>query len=188
MNERRTHIRVPVGVEGTYQLLGSLVGPRLGMTQDISLGGLRISSTDRMQPGDKVAINLGLPKEGQVSMTGVVVWSRQSAEAGQANYEAGLRWLEVDVHTQARLNSFITDFTRSRSSSITTRDIIITPPIQWARAIILAAAVFTVLWIVFSFWQERLRLRAQVESLQAVSENYRNQAEYLSQQRSGSRY
>jgi hypothetical protein len=166
--------------------LGSLAGPRLGITQDISLGGMRFSSTDRMQPGDKVAVNLTLPREGPVSIMGVVVWSRPSAERGPEDYEAGLRWFSVNAHAQARLNSFVTDYTRSRSVPIAASRIAVTPSILWVRAVILSLTIFSVAATVFAFWQERLHLRSEIESLRTVADNYRNQVEYLSQQRSGS--
>ena len=104
MYEKRVYIRVPVGIEGSYQPLTWLAAPRLGMTRDISLGGARFASSDRLEPGGKISLTLSLPKQGEVILTGTVIWSRMTEQdGGQVGYESGLCWLNVDAHAQARL-------------------------------------------------------------------------------------
>lgn len=171
MNERRVHLRVPVGLEGTYQLLGDLSGPRLGMTEDVSLGGLRLSSADRLQPGDSVAITLKFPEQGQVSVTGVVVWSREFDESGQRNFESGLRWTEIDAHAKARLNAFVTEYTRGglRSFATTFAGITLLSPVRWQLAVGTGLALFAIGMLLFSQWMEHRRLLTEAQSLrQAV--------------------
>ena len=64
MYEKRIYIRVPVGIEGSYQQVSSLSAPRLGITRDVSLGCARFSCSERLEPGSKVALTLDLPEEG----------------------------------------------------------------------------------------------------------------------------
>lgn len=173
MDERRSTIRVPVGMEGTYQLLGDLSGPRLGLTQDISLGGVRLASAERLPPGEKVSISLNLPRAGAVSMTGVVLWSREMQEARQQSFEAGLRWLDVDAHTQARLNAFITEYTRARSITVETGGVPLPPPmIVWPRALALAAGLFFLGSLLTAFWIRQLQLQIELDSLRGILESY----------------
>ncbi len=165
MDERRSTIRVPVGLEGTYQRLGDLSGPRLGITEDISLGGLRLSSASPLQAGDHVAIEMKLPQQGAVSLKGLVVWSRQIEESGQRNYESGLRWDEVDAHAQARLNAFVTGFTRSRSYFSASAGMMPASRVRWELSVGIALTLFAVAFLGFMQWAEHRRLAAEVESL-----------------------
>lgn len=174
MNERRGTIRVPVGIEGTFQLLGDLSGPRLGMTEDISLGGMRFSSGSRLPPGEKVAVSLNLPREGQVAITGVVVWSREAQESGQENFESGLRWLFVDAHAQARLNAFITDYTRSRAVSVSSSGMFVAPPVNWIRAAVLSTLFFAVGLVITFMWFNQTRLQIEADSLRTANRVYEN--------------
>lgn len=169
MNERRAHVRVPVGIEGTYQLVGDLSGPHLGMTQDISLGGLRFSSGRRLEPGEKVSVQMVLPAEGQVSMIGRVVWSREVQEAGQRNFESGLFWEEIGAPARERLSAFVTEYTRSRSFSISSSGLAGLPRVRWELAVILSLSIFAAGLLLAAQWIERRRLLSEVESLrQAV--------------------
>lgn len=172
MNERRAQFRVPVGIEGTFHLLGDLSGPQLGITQDVSLGGLRLSSAQRFQPGDKVSIALMLPQQGPVSVTGVVVWSREGQQSGQQNFEAGLRWAEIDAHAQARLNAFVTDYSRTRSFSISSSGLMAPPPLRWHLSVGIAVALFTVGVFLTARWIERRRLVSEVQALRQAVEMY----------------
>ena len=166
MNERRAHIRVPVGTEGTYHLLGDLSGPRLAMTENLSLGGLRFSSSHRLQPGDKVSVVLTLPEHGQIDVTGVVVWSRESQQSGQHDFEAGLRWFGMNVYAQARVNAFITRYTRGRSYEIFAAGPLPAQSVRWGLSIAVAAALFTVGAFLISWSIEHRQLLAQTQSLQ----------------------
>ena len=173
MYERRVHIRVPVGVEGSYQPITRLAAPHLGMTRDISLGGARFVSNERLEPGGEISLTLSLPKEGDVTLTGVVVWSRLTEQGGgQVGYESGLCWQNIEAHAQARLNSFLTDYTRSEGAVIVSNR---QPGFQisWTRVIVfglgaaLAAAVAATLWIrLLNLSSENRSLRTTIQSAQ----------------------
>lgn len=183
MNERRAHIRISAGIEGTYQLLGDLSGPRLGMTRDLSLGGARVSSASRLPAGEKVTIQLALPKQGAVAMTGVVVWSREKQESGQQNFETGLRWLPIDPHAQARLNAFITDYTWSESIAVSSSgQLLVSSPVNWLRAFALALGIFGFTALIALIWVRQLGLEVDAKSLNRVVKFYQYQISALAQQ------
>ena len=180
MYEKRVHIRVPVGVEGSYQPTTRLAAPRLGMTRDISLGGARFVSTERLEPGGKISLTLSLPKEGEVILTGTVVWSRLTEQGGgQVGYESGLCWQNVDAHAQARLNSFLTDYTRSDGAVIISN---IQPGIQipWTRAAIFALVAAAIAGTVATAWIKVRYLSEENKSLRAAVSSYQHQIESLS--------
>ena len=112
MRERRAYTRVPAGVEAQFQVLQDVDAPRLALTKDISLSGMRFTPSEKLDPGSKVFVTLFLPKEGQVNLSGVVAWA-QGGHGDREGYDVGLRWSDVSPVAQARLNSFITDRTRS---------------------------------------------------------------------------
>lgn len=135
MYEKRVYIRFPAGIEGSYQPVTRLAAPRLGMTRDISLGGARFASVERLEPGGKISLTLSLPKEGEVVLTGTVVWSRMTGQGrGQTGYESGLCWQNVDARAQARLNSFFTEYARPEQPAIITSGPA-SAPMSWTRII-----------------------------------------------------
>ena len=176
MYEKRVHIRVPVGIEGSYQPTTRLAAPRLGMTRDISLGGARFASSDRLEPGDKISLSLSLPKEGEMVLTGVVVWSRIGEQrAGQAAYESGLCWENVDAHAQARLNSFLTDYTRSDGSTVIVSSAQAASPLSWyPRAIAAGLGASLLLWGAAVVWLRIHDLNSETRSLRAAVQLYQH--------------
>lgn len=177
MRERRSTIRVPFGAEGTYELGKGLSAPRLGLTQDISLGGMRLGTTERVQPGERLHISIPLPEEGAVSMRGVVVWSREAYRAGQAGYECGLRWTEVDPASQARLNAFLTNATRDAAITVSSGGGF-TPTASWPRAVLFAVAMAVLLLIAGMIWLNWFRLSLEADSYRYSSDAYKQLIEH----------
>ena len=174
MYERRVHIRFPVGMEGNYQPAGKLAAPNLGMTRDISLGGSRFATSERLEPGQKFQVTLKLPQEGRVTLTGLVVWSRESRDADQGGYEAGLCWTNVDPQTQVRLNNFLTDYTRVDSLVVFSR-----PPskqrVSLIRVVLLALVIFSIRVIWAHLWVNQLELTSERNYLRSVLSLYQKQ-------------
>ncbi len=173
MHERRAYIRVPVGIEASYQLARNLSAPRFGMSQDVSLGGMRFTPSDPLQPGDKVSVTLALPREGDVILAGVVVWARESHD-GRSRYEAGLRWTEVNPAAQARLNAFLTEHTRSY-------DVVASAPpevpdvISWPKVLAVSIAIFALMVIFTRAWISHRVLTEEVSSLRNTVQAYQYQ-------------
>ncbi|MDO8730488.1 MAG: PilZ domain-containing protein [Candidatus Omnitrophota bacterium] len=181
MYEKRVHIRVPVGVEGSYQPTTRLAGPRLGMTRDISLGGARFVSPERLEPGGKISLTLSLPKEGEVILTGVVVWSRLMQQGrGQIGYESGLCWQNVDARAQARLNSFLTEYTRSDGAVIVSN---MQPGfrISWTRVVTFGLGAAVAAGVVATVWVKILDLSSENQSLKNAVQSYQHQIDHISQ-------
>ena len=177
MYEKRVHIRVPVGIEGSYHPVTRLAVPRLGITQDLSLGGARFASIERLEPGDKISMSLTLPKQGEITLTGLVVWSRIGEQkAGGVGYEAGLSWENIDAPVQARLNSFLTEYTRYEQPVIVTSGPAASQ-FSWLRAVafgvaayfVISAAAFILLTLQNSSSENR-SLKTAIQSYQHLIE------------------
>lgn len=184
MYEKRVHIRVPIGVEGSYQPVSRLAPPRLGMTRDISLGGARFVSTERLEPGGKVSLTLSLPKEGELIFTGLVVWSRMAEQGtGQVAYESGLCWQSIEPHAQARLNSFLTDYTRSDSAVVISS----LPPHgsegpSWTRAAVFGLTAALLIGAAAALWVRIQDLSAENQALKGAVQSYRHQIDRVAEQ------
>lgn len=173
MRERRATIRVPVGVDGTCQVLKGLAAPQLILTDDLSLGGIRFTSASRLEPGDPVQVSFSLPAQGQVEISGSVVWCRDYSRQGQAGFISGIRWTEIQPSSQARLNAFLTEYTRA-NNDLQISSVRIPPPVNtiaWTRAIVLGVALFTVLTLGailgFSWFQMKRESNSLRQTLQA---------------------
>lgn len=178
MHERRAYIRVPVGVETTYQVLNDLSPPRFGMSEDLSLGGMRITPSERLDPGERVSVHFTLPREGKISLTGVVVWSRVSSNGGDA-CDAGIRWVEVNPSAQARLNAFLTDRTRSYQVIAPAAGLLPEPFISWPRVVAVAFVVFLFTALAARLWVSQYALNMEVNSLKAANASYKQQIDSL---------
>lgn len=181
MYEKRVHIRVPVGVEGSYQPTTRLAAPRLGMTRDISLGGARFVSPERLEPGGKISLTLSLPKEGEITLTGVVVWSRLMQQgSSQVGYESGLCWQNVDARAQARLNSFLTEYTRSDGAVIVSNNLQTGFQISWTRVLIFGLGAAVAAGLAATVWVKLLDLSSENQSLKNAVGSYQHQIDHIS--------
>lgn len=109
MKNRRTYLRIPIGVKAQFQLAKERgVVPRPAVAQNISMIGMRLSPVEELPLGQKVSVTLALPHAGKVRLSGVVVWA-QLAHRGTREYDVGLRWTALAVADQAKLNAFLTE-------------------------------------------------------------------------------
>ena len=115
MRERRSFIRMPVGLEISYQAEEGKSPFRLAVTEDLSLGGMQVWQPQPLDVGQKVNVSFYLPREGQVALRGVVVWSRESVN-GRGGYKTGIQWEELHPPSQARLNAFLIERTKTPHS------------------------------------------------------------------------
>ena len=180
MYEKRIHIRVPVGLEGSYQPVARLAPPRLGMTRDISLGGARFVSTERMEPGSKISMTLSMPKEGEVGITGLVVWSRLADQGGrQTAFESGLCWQNVDARAQARLNSFLTDYTRTDETAVVVSNLPSGLLVSWPRTIALGVGAAVLLIFFLSILLKLGEVQSENQSLKRAIQLYQHQIDQV---------
>ena len=174
MRERRGFIRIPVGLEVCYQAAEGKRPLRLAMTEDLSLGGMQIWQPEPLEQGQKVNVDFTLPKEGHVALHGVVAWCREAVN-GRGGYKAGIQWEELHPPSQARLNAFLIDRTKSRSQYSRVPKIQSASAIIWPRALSLGVFIFALLLAGGLFWLDRTRLQTEVSSLRFKASSYERQ-------------
>lgn len=179
MRERRAYVRVPAGLEVTYQIAQPSVPARLGMGEDLSFGGMRLWLPERLDPGHKLSLNLTFPEGIQTTFQGMVVWSQEVGD-GKGGFRCGIRWAALNPISQARLNAFLTSRTRPSPDSLKgTTSSAPKPPIFWPRAIALAALGFALLTLAGILWVEWYRLTTETNSLHVVVRNAERLIQHL---------
>lgn len=180
MEEKRAHIRVPVGLKGTYQVIQRASFPRLGITRDLSAGGMRFTCPDFLGKGDRVAVSFTLPEEGPVEMTGEVLWSRE-LQTEPSGCEAGLRWTEIGSHTQARLNAFLLQRTRADSAVLFANVASVPIPflIRWPRSIAAGLLIGGGLLMLGWIWFRQAELSREVKALQFLASAFQDHLDRL---------
>ena len=63
---------------------------------DISLGGVRIFSDDRLKVGELLKLEFFLDAAAPVTYTAQVVWIEPLPEAAQARFDVGLKFLQLE--------------------------------------------------------------------------------------------
>ena len=171
MQERRVFVRIPVGIDLTYQVKEGLTPPRLGISEDLSLGGMRFRPLERLEAGQRVAVTLDFPKLGKAVLNGLVVWSRDLL-GNAPGYQAGLRWDEISPSDQTRLNAFIVEHARPKPSSEITAFGPAQTPLNWSRIAALSALGF-LLWLAIArIWTNETRFRMEIDSLRLANQVY----------------
>lgn len=176
MYEKRVHIRLPVGLEGTYQPMTRLEGPRLGITQDISIGGARFASTEQLQPGAKVALTLSLPGQGEATLNGMVVWSRPGSTG---TYDAGLCWDNLDASAKSRLDGFLTGHAAIGAPMIIPAAMVDDQTV-WMLAAAAGIGIFFLLWAAAWIFVTVQTLNIENEALQRGLQAHRHLIEHVS--------
>lgn len=76
---------------------------------DVSLGGMRIYSDDRLDIGAHVELELLVDGEDGVEVTARVVWIEPLGKDGPAAYDVGLEFLEVTDAAKRHLEGLLHD-------------------------------------------------------------------------------
>ncbi len=107
--QQRRHVRVPTP-EIDVQLIGLDEDLRgLGDLLNVSAGGIRTATDNRDLPiGGQIQVVFALPMRGRkdvdVNLTGEIVWSGKGPQGRAA---LGIRFLDADDATQAKLTSWV---------------------------------------------------------------------------------
>ena len=95
MMERRQSQRIPLVVMEVKGKQGNRLF--LAYANDISRGGLSLTTDNNLKVGDRIPIEMMLPdNKTKVSCTGEVVWKREIMKDGIISQGVGLRFLELE--------------------------------------------------------------------------------------------
>lgn len=104
--ERRRFFRVPIPFDAKYRFFGELTqGWRTVRTLNLSAGGMRFKSSDLLDVGGFVEVQIQLPSEREpLMLRGRIVWSQAQASGVTEN---GLEFLEATPQQQAKIDELV---------------------------------------------------------------------------------
>jgi c-di-GMP-binding flagellar brake protein YcgR len=102
--ERRKHPRVQAPVLFRPAGAGSIYERR--QPEDVSLGGLRVQTPERLEPGNRLDVELLLPDQWLVICPAEVVWVKGSQETPsppRSEYVVGMKFVEMTPADRSHL-------------------------------------------------------------------------------------
>ncbi len=184
LSEQRKFVRVPAGIEAEYRSLALLTPPKLGLTRDISLGGMRFAAPEKLSPGELIGVSLELASNGTISMTGEVLWTRQVYNGDSMGYESGVCWSKMDKEEASRLNEFVSGFADSNltPTMVSTTLIPEEPLVVWPRALAIAFGAFALIASIAGLWLNQVNLEQELKGAKFAISSYELQIDQLTRQ------
>lgn len=104
--EKRRSLRIPLFVlEVRWKKYNKVF---LGQLQNISIGGLSMSTESSLHAGERFPIEFVLPdNKTKVSCTGEVTWTRLYASEGAGSEGIGIRFLDLDDRKMKAIGQWI---------------------------------------------------------------------------------
>ena len=114
MEEQRRFVRLATSIAIHYTITDSSArGTAPKMSAEISGGGVRFATGQRLPPGTQLELQLTLPGESTpVQAKGEVVWSGRFGH--HRPYETGIRFTEIDPIQRGRMIRVIHDTLKAR--------------------------------------------------------------------------
>lgn len=104
--EKRRSLRLPLFVlEVRWKKYNKVF---IGHTQNISIGGLFMSTERSLQTGERFPIEFVLPdKKTKINCTGEVTWTRSYAEEGSGSEGIGVRFVDLNDQKMKAIGQWI---------------------------------------------------------------------------------
>ena len=101
--ERRRYPRVisPVLYKATKQISAKR------RVSDLSLGGARIYSDERLEVAERLELDFFLPDGSTVTARAKVSWIKEIPEGGEALYDGGMEFIELSEMATAKLKTVL---------------------------------------------------------------------------------
>lgn len=103
--DRRAHPRQDLLV--SVREPGEASADRWLTTRDLSAGGMRLLSTHALGKGDRLPLEVLLPDGSWLAVTTKVAWSVKLDVGSSAEYEVGLRFLDLSAEDLERLRPLL---------------------------------------------------------------------------------
>lgn len=111
IQNRRRHERHRASIPLTYRVISDGAHEAQGVTHDLSLGGVGIVLSEKLQPGTEVELRLQCaPDAGVLTVRGTVRWVREmSPQPGEARrlFWAGLQLIATSTMTDTQLQAIL---------------------------------------------------------------------------------
>lgn len=108
MIERRKYVRIDSSVRVRMKTVHGPVVESPAITQNISMGGVRVSLEKKLSLGTRVCLELDVQGELKpIIIVGEVVWQQEAPLAGSHALDTGIRYLRIDSSDMQRLTKYL---------------------------------------------------------------------------------
>jgi c-di-GMP-binding flagellar brake protein YcgR len=101
--EKRKYPRV---VTPVFYKTPDILGPKRRVS-DLSLGGVRIYSDERLEVGGRLELKFFLPDGSTVKAAAKVVWIKEMPEGTEAVYDVGMEFVELSEAATEKLKAVL---------------------------------------------------------------------------------
>ena len=105
IEERRKYIRLETNIKFTYRLEGAKDAVGRAVTKNISPGGIRALVNNRIKKGNRLELNISVPKvKKSIFAIGKVIWL---ADEKADKVDVGIKFEEIDADIKNKFLEYI---------------------------------------------------------------------------------
>ncbi|MFH0940895.1 MAG: PilZ domain-containing protein [Candidatus Omnitrophota bacterium] len=116
MTEKRKFMRLDINVAIRWnKVAGSSqdAADSRDMTKNISAGGICFIVDEKIEPGDRISLNIELPTSKIIRAEGRVAWTKEFSIVGRENekkYDAGIEFTDISEEDREEVKQFVFRF------------------------------------------------------------------------------
>lgn len=110
MEEKRRFIRLDVGVDVKWKKLYDEIFDGTSINKDISEGGICLIIEEKLQIGDRLQLEIGLPSKKNITAVGKVAWVSEYGviyDNHKRNYDTGVEFMEIEETDRQEISTFV---------------------------------------------------------------------------------
>lgn len=108
MREKRRFIRFGVSLKVNYIIQKDPRAEKTGITKDVSAGGLRLLTEEKIEVGNRVELKIFIPEAlNPVHLNGTVLWSREETSGKDLRHCAGIEFGKIEEDNKSTFLRFL---------------------------------------------------------------------------------
>lgn len=110
MREKRRFIRFEISLKVNYTIQKEPKIEKIGITKDVSAGGIQLLTQERIDIGKKLEFKIFLPEAlNPVHLNGIALWSREAASAKEPSFCTGIEFGKIEEDNKNTFLRFLCD-------------------------------------------------------------------------------
>jgi len=110
MRENRRFIRFDIALKVTYCVQKEPKFEKTGITSDMSAGGIRLLTEEKLETGSRVGLKIIIPEAlNPAHLSGIVLWSEEAGGVKKVSYTAGIEFGSIEEDNKNTFLKFLCD-------------------------------------------------------------------------------
>lgn len=119
MREKRRFIRFDIALKVTYCIQKEPKIERTGITSDMSVGGIRLLTEEKLETGSRVEFMIFIPEAlNPAHFAGIVLWSNESGGSKKPSYISGIEFGPIEEDNKNTFLKFLCDLMYRKTGAI----------------------------------------------------------------------